>query len=124
MRRTDASLLPGSAGWEGPPLGGLEVLLGVKGRWCSCYVLPSYPLGSTPLALLPALPFRRSFRGGDGLAYDAYGGQFVPLIGVISATVTGEVKRNEKVKKEDTTVHHTPAAAEKKGNSSPSLWGG
>lgn len=37
----------------------------------------------------------------------------MPLIGVIAVGVIGEVKRNERAKKEDTTVHYTPAAAKK-----------
>lgn len=83
-------------------------------------ILPSYPLGPSPPSHFPPLFLFPSVLA----ARDVKGGQFVPLIGVIAATVIDDVKRNERVKKKKTTVHYTPAAAEKKGNSSPSLWGG
>lgn len=77
-------------------------------------MLLSSPL--IPLLLLPSRFFQlflfpSVLPGGDSLGGDVNGGQFVPLIGVISVRVVGKVKRNERVKKEDTTVHYTPAAA-------------
>lgn len=110
MRRPDASLLPGRDGQGGPP-GGIRGPAAASRGGGVTVSLPSHPLAPSPLSLLSAFPLSSVFPGGESLAYDVNGGQFVPLIGVIAVGVIGEVKRNERAKKEDTTVHYTPAAA-------------
>lgn len=104
INETDRRLTPAGATDRAELWGGSEVLLWRQGAGVLLLV--------SPHLLAPSLlaPLSSVFPGGDNLVYDVNSGQFVPLIGVIAVGVIGQAKRNERAKKEDTTVHYTPAA--------------